>query len=124
MAAEDYIDPCDFSYEQHILRTLGRATPNVKAKRNLDIEWVTGQGEIMRLEQMEDSHLLNTVAYIRRRTEEHAKTVELAESLHFKVPQFVINKQPADFWIGAMLKELNRRQVKKIADAKQVLANT
>lgn len=90
--------------------------------RNRDIRWTTGQGEGIRLEDMEDSHLLNTVAYINRRVEEYNKMVELASRRGYAVPAFTINKQTADYWTNAMLKELNRRQGKKLDAARDTLA--
>ena len=97
-----------------------RQTKN-QSNKNRNIEWTTGQGEILRLADMEDSHLLNTIVYIRRRAAEFAEVEQIAHSRNLAVPQPLINKRPFDYWIDAMLKELNRREQKKIADAKKLL---
>jgi hypothetical protein len=119
MAAEDYLDPWDFP--SHTFSVNLRPKAKTKAKRNRDIEWTTGTGEIKRLEEMEDSHLLNTIAYINRRVEAHAKVEQLAHARGMAVPDFTINKESADFWTDAMFKELDRRQRKLLKAAKQTI---
>lgn len=103
------------------LRQTFAAATKKRSEKNRDIEWTTGQGEVLRLEQMEDSHLLNTVAYINRKLDEYNKVAAMAHARNQTVPQYMINKASGTFWIDAMLKELNRREQKKIADAKKVL---
>lgn len=125
MAAEDYID--EWMFPERMFKKIERThmpRANTSAKRNRDIEWITGQGEILRLEDMKDSHLLNTVAYIQRRVAEYQTVADVAHKRNMHVPPFAINKKPADFWIDAMLKELNRRQMKAVKEAQQLIANS
>lgn len=142
MAAEDYIDfddnwessrdgaftskleqsikqrlACQLRTEQRLaqqrLAQQRNTGENLGPMKNKDIEWVTGQGEVLKLKEMEDSHLLNTIAYVTRKIDSHGITTMLAAERGFTLPALVVNRQPAQFWIDAMLKELNRREVKR-----------
>lgn len=95
---------------------------NTNPKRKRDIEWTTGKGEIMRIADMEESHLLNTVAYINRRVEEYKKVKQMAITVGLMIPEQIINKKPCSFWVTAMLWELHRRETKKIRKAQKILA--
>lgn len=99
MAAEDYID--EWMFPERVFKQVERThmpRPNTSPKRNRDIEWVTGQGEVLRLEDMKDSHLLNTVAYIQRRVAEYQTVADVAHKRNMRVPPFAINnKKSADF---------------------------
>lgn len=92
-----------------------------KSGKNKDIEWMTGDGEIIRVADMEDSHLGNTIRYICRKIEGHDKACARMAAHGWPVPAYVINRRPGTEWLDILGKEAARRQTKEIAKAEQVL---
>lgn len=82
----------------------------LKRKRNRDIEWINRDGEAIPLAEMENDHLLNTIALLGRKAEAWQRTKALADSKGLKVPEPTMYGKPLAYWSDAMLKELNRRQ--------------
>ena len=127
MAAEDYFDdPYDWATaEDHNARAFLRSPAKPKRKgKNKDVEWITGSGEVIRIADMEDSHLGNTIRYIARKLDEHSKATQLMATRGFVVPPYVINKRSGDEWLDVLGKEANRRKAKEISKAKQILHGT
>ena len=127
MAAEDYID-----FERNIhgvddhsfFKSKSPFHQSKAGKKNKDIEWVTSQGEVIRVGDMEDSHLGNVVRYIVRKMDEHELAVDMMHERGFVVPPYVINKRSGDEWLEIFGKEANRRKKKEIKKARQILNGT
>ena len=118
MAAEDYInfedDPFDHDDDfgpsvargalADLLRKAGPRTRNGK------IVWTTGRGDKLLLEEMEDSHIRNTIAYIKRKTEEWKKTrQQILNERGRDLGEYRINSMSGEAWITVLLAELDRR---------------
>lgn len=132
MAAEDYIDFFDYDaltdFDDHPFFQNRKASfqnkdKNKDTKKNKEIEWVTGQGEVIRVADMEDSHLGNTIRYIVRKMDEHEFAIDVMRERGFTVPPYVINKRPGTEWLEILGKEANRRKKKEIEKAQKVLSS-
>ena len=138
MAAEDYIDfdadPSERDDSPGFARMRARNEAHhllrrADSLRKIDsdatkakhIGWVTGAGEIIRVRDMEDSHLANTINYIYRKLESHSKAVEFMAERGFCVPEFSINKRSGLEWLDILGKESTRRRNKELAKAAKVL---
>lgn len=85
------------------------------------IRWHTYNKGAINVTSMEDSHLLNTIAYINRRVDEYNRVKEQATIAGKRIPAFLISGELASYWIDVFLTELDIRSQKRIADAKRVL---
>lgn len=130
MAAEDYVDFEDTDFlamrarneaNKLLLRANALRKTDSSTTKSKNIEWVTGDGEIVRVRDMEDSHLSNTINYIYRKLEAHGKATKFMEERGFCVPPFVINKRSGLEWLDILGKEANRRRNKEIENANKVL---
>jgi len=75
------------------------------------IYWVTGGGESINIEDMEDSHLQNTLNYITRRSQQWEVTRELAlERNGVDVGEYIINGKSGSEWFDIFVAEIKRRQ--------------
>ena len=140
MAAEDYIDDYfpdpfdhhqngepDFTYtcarnEARTLLLKKQPVRHKAEKKNKDIEWVTGQGEIIKIADMEDSHISNTIAYIVRRMKYHQEAADMLHAMGLIKPPYIINRRPGTEWLNIFGKEASRRTNKGIKKAKNTLA--
>ena len=119
MAAEDYInfedDPFNhdddgpfFPNARHdeVANLLRRS----RNRRQANVVWTTGQGDKLLLEEMEDSHIRNTIAYIKRKTEEWKKTrQQILNERGRDLGEYRINSMSGEAWITVLLAELDRR---------------
>lgn len=122
MSADDYYDPHAYHSPAPVM---GREHQSIskpkKSNKNKNIEWTTRQGEIIRVADMEDSHLGNTICYLHRKLETHAKAAEFMVERGFTVPPCIINKRPVTEWLDIFGKEAVRRANKEMEKAKRVL---
>ena len=87
-----------------LLRKAGPRTRNGK------IVWTTGQGDKLLLEEMEESHLRNTIAYIKRKAEEWKTTrQQILRERNRDLGEYRINNMSGEAWITMLLAELDRR---------------
>ena len=78
--------------------------------RNGNIVWTTGRGDKLLLEEMDDSHIRNTIAYIKRKTEEWKKTrQQILNERGRDLGEYRINSMSGEAWITVLLAELDRR---------------
>ena len=79
-------------------------------RRQANVVWTTGQGDKLLLEEMEDSHIRNTIAYIKRKTEEWKKTrQQIIKERGRDLGEYRINSMSGEAWITVLLAELDRR---------------
>ena len=72
--------------------------------------WTTGAGERMYLTTMEESHIRNTIAYIKRKTEEWKATrQQILRERNRDLGEYRINNASGEQWITMLLAELDRR---------------
>lgn len=119
MAAEDYInfeeDPFNYGDDgpffpnarhDEVANLLRRS----RNRRQANVVWTTGQGDKLLLEEMEDSHIRNTIAYIKRKTEEWKKTrQQILNERGRDLGEYRINSMSGEAWITVLLAELDRR---------------
>jgi hypothetical protein len=93
MAAEDYLDLWEYDEDEGAYEICREAYSNPKAT------WKTRNGVVLKIVDMEDSHLVNTVNFLRR----NASNLEgdLDDNLKRLYPAY-----------GGMLKELANRGIK------------
>lgn len=73
--------------------------------------WTTGEGEPLDIEDMEDSHVQNTLNYITRRSQQWEVTRELAlERNGIDVGEYIVNGKPGSEWFDIFVAEIKRRQ--------------
>lgn len=121
MAAEDYLFGMDDD-EWGDEPAIGPFFPNARHdevanllrrgrnRRQSPVAWTTGQGEKLLLEDMEESHIRNTVAYIKRKTEEWKKTrLQILNERNRDLGEYRINNASGEQWITLLLAELDRR---------------
>jgi hypothetical protein len=73
--------------------------------------WTTGDGESLNVEDMEDSHVQNTLNYITRRSQQWELTRELAKERNgVDVGQYIINDKLGSEWFDIFVAEIKRRQ--------------
>lgn len=122
MAAEDYMD-FDFDddrwledqpvhWRANTAQKLSNLLLNKRKERKASskVVWTTGQGEQLLLADMEDSHLRNTVAYIKRKSEEWKKTrLQILNERNHDLGEYRINGASGEQWITLLLDELDRR---------------
>ena len=78
--------------------------------RNGNIVWTTGRGDKLLLEEMEESHLRNTIAYVKRKTEEWKTTrQQILRERNRDLGEYRINNMSGEAWITMLLVELDRR---------------
>lgn len=121
MAAEDYLFGMDDD-EWGDEPAIGPFFPNARHdevanllrrgrnRRQSPVAWTTWQGEKLLLEDMEESHIRNTVAYIKRKTEEWKKTrLQILNERNRDLGEYRINNASGEQWITLLLAELDRR---------------
>ena len=111
MAAEDYInfedDPFFPNARHDEVANLLRRSRN---RRQANVVWTTGRGDKLLLEEMDDSHIRNTIAYIKRKTEEWKKTrQQILNERGRDLGEYSINSMSGEAWITVLLAELDRR---------------
>ena len=79
-------------------------------RRQANVVWTTGKGYKLLLEEMDDSHIRNTIAYIKRKTEEWKKTrQQILKERGRDLGEYCINSMSGEAWITVLLAELDRR---------------
>ena len=122
MAAEDYMDfdwDDDRQFEDQPVHWRSNTCQKLsnllsgkkgKKERKPVLVWTTGAGDRLRLEEMEESHLRNTIAYIKRKTEEWKKTrLQILNERNRDLGEYRINNAAGEQWITLLLNELDRR---------------
>lgn len=121
----DYARECELdAFENSAPAYMRRLTPGrsqgllrrlfgTPARKNRDTIWFQRDGTPIKLADMGDGHLLNTIALLGRKAEAWQKTYALAKSMELRIPEPIMYGQPLEFWSNAMLKELNRREKAK-----------
>lgn len=64
------------------------------------LEWTTASGNDIRIKDMDDSHLINTVLYLSKKRDE----LEF-----YNLPMIDINEKPIDVWIDILSNEIKYR---------------
>lgn len=73
--------------------------------------WLTGEGESINIEDMEDSHVQNTLNYITRRSQQWEVTRELARERNgVDVGEYIINGKAGREWFDIFVTEIKKRQ--------------
>ena len=121
MAAEDYLFGMDddtwgdepaigpfFPNARHV--EVANLLRRGRKHRQSPVAWTTGQGEKLLLEDMEESHLHNTIAHIKRKTEEWEKTrLQILNERNRDLGEYRTNGALGEQWITLLLAELDRR---------------
>lgn len=117
MAAEDYFDPLDtLERDRDDMFQHWKRKPKMQRlyfRRDVRKQhmWLTGEGESINIEDMEDSHVQNTLNYITRRSQQWETTRELAlERNGVDVGDYIINGKPGSEWFDIFVAEIKRRQ--------------
>lgn len=93
-----------------------------KNMRNKDYIWQSADGRAYALHEMEESHLMNTVAFLDRKINEFNNIATDAADKGLLFPKYKVNGELGTVWKDRMLKELNRRVSKEIKAAEDLLA--
>jgi len=72
--------------------------------------WVTGQGERIPINKMEDSHVANTISYLTRRKDAWDRAIEVARESGVELGSMILGKLTIEQWLANFYAEVKRRQ--------------
>lgn len=129
MAAEDYFDfdgfdePDFSSPRKRPMKKNAYVSPQefsrVLKEGSSAVIWSTGSGESIKLDEMEEQHLRNTLSYIHRRMEQWNEARTLSKARGQDIGKYFVNGRTGMEWFDLMSAELRRRQ---LADTEQAVA--
>jgi hypothetical protein len=100
-----YHDHISFDWEEHVEPRFFNRIPKKKV-----LVWTTGQGEVIRVADMEDSHLQNTINYLTRKSFEWGHAKAKALEVDVDLGEMIVNKMSVDEWLQIFYSEVKRRQ--------------
>ena len=72
--------------------------------------WVTGQGNSLSIDEMEDDHLQNTINYLVRRKQQWERAALDAAEHGVDLGEMIVNRLTVSQWLANFYHEVKRRQ--------------